>query len=445
MNGTGLTFVDTSSIGQTATSFGSATQSSGGKWGGNRGVFDGSTAYLSVASNAALALGTSNFTIDFWATRSGEGEGAAFPQIILDARTAEPSSQITIRVNTVSTGRQISLWVDGVSRIVGTAMAINTRYYVAITRSAGVTRLFVNGLQVGGDWSDTTNYTATTWTVGRGSVAVNGSLGFFQGSINDLRLVRGTAAYTATFTAPTTAIPAAGGGGGGATTDPNFSSVSLLLHMDGSNNSTTFTDSGPNAFTIAAAGSAKLITGNKKFGTAALSLDGNSSYLSVAANSAFDMGTGNWTIELWTYTTDQTKAYPALIANNGSWGTNATSLRFETLGSSQKFTLNYNTSTSGGAVLLETGTYSFNQWRHVAAVREGTTLRIYVDGAQAASMTIASTVAFNWSAGGYVYVGNSWDGASSNMTETIDDVRITKGVARYTANFTPPTAAFPDS
>lgn len=227
-------------------------------------------------------------------------------------------------------------------------------------------------------------------------------------------------------------------------TDPYFSSVSLLLHMDGTNNSTTFTDFSPNAFTVTPIGNAKVTTANKKFGTGGLSLDGVNSYLRVASNSAFNMGTGDWTIEFWTYSSDQSKIYPAIIANGSPWGTNSVSIRWDDSSFTQKYSVNCNTPTMG-VIALATGTYSFNQWRHIAVVRNGTSLKIYVDGTQAASTTISSSAAFDWASGGYLYIGYSWDASNSYMAETFDDIRITKGVARYTSNFAVPTDPFPNS
>ena len=235
-----------------------------------------------------------------------------------------------------------------------------------------------------------------------------------------------------------------GGTASAALTDPYFSSVSLLLHMNGSDNSTSIIDSSQYAHTITATGSAKLKTSSAKYGTAGLRLDGSAGYLQIPSHASFDMGTGPFTIEFWCYSRDQTNNYPAYVANGGSWGTSACSIRFDGYTLYQKFSVNCKT-TTGGEIQFTTNIYSFNVWRHVAVVRNGTSMVIYVDGTQAASATIGSSAEFNWSAGGYLYIGYSWDGSGSYINEDMDEVRITKGVARYTSNFAAPSAAFPDS
>ena len=83
--------------------------------------------------------------------------------------------------------------------------------------------------------------------------------------------------------------------------DEYFGSVSLLLHMDGSNGSTSFTDSSSNGFTITASGDAQITTTDPKFGTGCLTLDGTGDYLSTPADAAFAFGTNDFTVECWVY------------------------------------------------------------------------------------------------------------------------------------------------
>jgi hypothetical protein len=218
-------------------------------------------------------------------------------------------------------------------------------------------------------------------------------------------------------------------------TDPYFSSVSLLLHMDGTNGSTTFVDSGPNALAVTAAGNAQITTSGPKWGTGAADFDGNGDSLTIAANSVFAFGTGNFTIEGWFYS--------------------------RTTGSSQRGMVDFRTTASGtnGIMLREDGTAGFlvglnngtllstatgriaNTWQHVALVRSGTTITLYVDGVSKASATSSANMTDNrFRLSGFVDVQD----ATFTYNGKIDDVRITKGIARWTSNFTPPTAAYPD-
>jgi hypothetical protein len=111
-------------------------------------------------------------------------------QTLIDGRTANPSKQILLRVNRAATGRQVALVVDGAIRILGEPMVQGTRYRIALVRSAGFTRLYMNGVQVGSSWADATDYTANDWHVGQGRISVDGDSWSFQGSINDVRILR---------------------------------------------------------------------------------------------------------------------------------------------------------------------------------------------------------------------------------------------------------------
>ena len=221
--------------------------------------------------------------------------------------------------------------------------------------------------------------------------------------------------------------------------DPDFASVSLLLHMDGSNGSTTFTDSSSNAFTGTRYGSLAVSTTESKFGGASAAFSGGTSAdaLDFADNAAFDFGTGDFTLECWAYLNGTPSNVNALIAKYGSggnewiwWVNNSGKLVFYTDGGSV---------TSGASV--PTG-----QWTFLSVTRQSGTVKVFIGGAQEASGTISTD--FNGSAtlsvGNYPAFGSFNSGFVIAVDGYLDDVRITKGVARYTAAFTPPTAPFPD-
>lgn len=206
-------------------------------------------------------------------------------------------------------------------------------------------------------------------------------------------------------------------------TDPDFADVTLLLHMDGTNGSTTFTDSSNNGIAVTANGDAQVSTAQTKFGQAAY-FDGSGDYLSFgAANLSF--GTDDFTVEMWIYPTSSQTAFLADWRLVGS----GPSLYI------QNNVLNFY---DGGALnLVASSTAAANQWTHVAAVRSGGTLTLYQDGVSVGSMAMSTNMG---GSGGLTIAKHT----TTYYTGYIDDLRITKGVARYTANFTPPTAAFPD-
>ena len=212
--------------------------------------------------------------------------------------------------------------------------------------------------------------------------------------------------------------------------DPSWANVSLLLHMNGSNGSTTFTDNSSNAHTITVFGNAQISTSDPKFGTGALTLDGTGDYLRTPANEGFAFGTGDFTVECWCYAT-------VISDNDGlfTFGGTSTGL-FLAL---YQGTWTLGTAGSGGTGMGSAST-DLNTWRHVAVTRSGTSLRLFINGVQRGS-TLASSanLSNNQLKIGYYY------SETFGFVGKVDEFRVTKGVARYASNFTPPTAPFPDA
>jgi hypothetical protein len=233
-------------------------------------------------------------------------------------------------------------------------------------------------------------------------------------------------------------------GGAAIAKDPNFASVSLLLPMDGANGSTTFTDASLNTFSVTANGDAQISTAQSVFGGASGLFDGNGDFLSVAANSAFEL-TGDFTIEGWIRASSFTVNFPMIVANNRSSfsGTGSTAAVFIAVAGSPR-TLNLGRNDATGIdVVKSTTTINTNTWYYFAVTRSGSTVRLFLNGTLEGTGTNSST--WNFSSNGLNIGRNGWDGAQGFWYGYIDDLRITKGVARYTASFTPPAAPFPTS
>jgi hypothetical protein len=211
-----------------------------------------------------------------------------------------------------------------------------------------------------------------------------------------------------------------------ATGDPYFSSVSLLLHMDGANGSTTFTDHSSNALAVTAVGNAQISTAQSKFGGASGYFDGTGDYLDISGTGiATAFGTGDFTIEFWYYPLS-VSVQQNLVDKIGS-ATNAIYM-------SSAGVLKYYV----GADRITGSTLSANTWHHIALVRYSGTTKIYVNGVQSgASYADTNNYALN--------TGSPRIGAAFNNTVSvngyIDDLRITK-VAR---TITVPTAPYPNS
>ena len=214
--------------------------------------------------------------------------------------------------------------------------------------------------------------------------------------------------------------------------DPYFASVVSLLHFDGADASTTATDVTGKTWT--AAGNAQLDTAQSKFGSASGLFDGTGDYISTPDSTDFDFGSGDFTIEFWVRP-NSVAGFQNLIGKRlvVAYAPFTMALDGDKLRSRLSTTGSSWAMDQTGAIAISTGA-----WTHIALTRSGTTFRQFVNGVLDGSTTFSGALMANSSA---VYVGAQSDGAAA-YSGWIDDFRITKGVARYTANFTPPSSAF---
>lgn len=182
------------------------------KIGGASGLFDGNNDYL-TATHADFALGTGDLTVELWHYRiSNTSNGSGAASIVLDARTAEPSSQLMLEIpGSATTGdRRLELWVSGAARAYSpnAAAVAGTWVHFAWVRESGTSRIYVNGSSTGSTtWSDSTNYSSTTLRIAGRFAAVTGDYRSLNGHLDALRITKGVARYTGTFTPPTSEFP----------------------------------------------------------------------------------------------------------------------------------------------------------------------------------------------------------------------------------------------
>ena len=431
-NGTNAStsFPDSSLYGRAVTVSGNAQVSTAqSKFGGASAYFDGAGDYLSVASSSAMQFETGDFTIECWVyiTNVGGYHG------ILDGRASASYSNYVFGIYNVSgTLRLDHVNSNGGTRLTAstTSVPLNTWTHIAWVRNGGTISCYVNGTKD----ATTVSYNAALNPAG-GTVYIGSVVDpqYLNGYIDELRITKGYARYTSNFTVPT----GPGEDEGAPLADPFYNYVSLLLTMNGSDNSTTFADKSPNALTVTANGDAKISTAQKRYGVSSAYLDGNGDYLSVPASTSLDLGSSDFTIEFWAYCTDQTTSYPTYISTQGGWSSGSFGYRFDNTGQAGKFSIHWNP--LGDPFITSTSTFSFNKWRHTALTRSGTTIRLFVDGVLEGTQTVSSGQTLNLAFGGSMRIGwSAWDGAQGYLNDYIDDLRITKGVARYVASFIPP-------
>jgi hypothetical protein len=391
---------------------------------GGSGYFDGSGDYLSMASTSALQFGTGDFCVEAWVYLTAT-PGAQYAQII--GRTeygtnADWMLQIT-NSRTLTWFMQNSF----VATSTGT-IPLNAWTHVAASRSGSSIRLFINGTIDG-----TATNSGSTELNSSGDYTIGADQGgdevVLTGYLASLRAVKGSAVYTANFTIPTAPLTA-------------ITNTSLLLNYTnaGIYDATSKND-------LETVGNAQISTTQSKFGGSSIYLDGTGDYCNTGPTVNLEFGSGDFTIEMWIYpsVTSRMAIYHGSSGTDWSIGIDYNSQKFNIWASSNGTTWNLINADPGGNG-IGTTTISVNTWTHVAFVRSGTTWQTYINGTRDINLTGISGSIVNratsaksigkwWFSNG-VGVPGVWNGY-------MQDVRITKGVARYTANFTAPTAAFP--
>ena len=368
---------------------------------GGSGYFDGTGDYLSAASNAAFAFGTGDFTAEAWVFR-----------------TAAPSFGSIYAVGYTVGGFGLAIEADGdiVVTRPGTAIdhtfaanvATNQWAHIAIARSGTSLYCFLNGTQIGATATNNTNYAQAILYVG---IDGNGTSQPFQGYISNARIVKGTAVYTAAFTPPTAPLTA-------------ITNTSLLCNFT---NAGIFDSASGND--LETVGNAQVSTTVAKWGTTSMAFDGTGDWLLNIDKPALRLGTAAFTIEMWVYRS-ASGTYGLVSKGTSTTGWSVS------LNASNQVVFSFTTSS-----ITSTGTVAATTWTHIAVVREGTgsnQTKIYISGTNDGTGTVSTD--FNQTNAMYVGADRVAGGAFNGY---IDDLRITNGYARYTSNFTAPTAAFP--
>jgi hypothetical protein len=221
----------------------------------------------------------------------------------------------------------------------------------------------------------------------------------------------------------------------------------LLLHGDGTNGSTTFTDSEILAKTVTRYGNAQISTAQSVFGGASMLFDGTGDYLTVPDSDDWLFGTGDFTIDMWVRigsypATTGVLQYQMLVSRSVPTPTRAFYVcLWNNAGTYSANIACY--STTAIFDFSDAWAYSLNTWYHIAWVRAGNTIRFYVNGTQTGTdHTTAASV--DVAPAGTVFNISGYNlGASPYLfTGYIDELRVSKGIARWTANFTPPTQSY---
>jgi hypothetical protein len=411
-NAFALTIQGTPSV-QRFNPFGTATAYSTSVIGGS-GYFDGSGDYLTVPDDGAFNLTTSNYTMELWVYPTTLAENVPFAY----GWSSTGGNRLIVFIQQTNGTYQIYYNDASNTFVTSNAVKLNAWNHLALVRNGSNFNFYINGVS-GASASNSFSYLDSPFPIVIGG-SWSGSTGnfFYSGYISDVRVCVGAAVYTSNFTPPTAPLTTA-------------NTPALLCNFT---NGAIFDNAMMND--LETVGNAQISTSVKKYGTGSLYFDGTGDALRGQSNTPnLQFATGNFTVECWLYQT-ATNVYPSVL-EIGSHATQPGGVLF--IASDGSTITAYN----GTAGFLGTATApALNTWNHIAWVRNNGVFKIYVNGVGNAgfaftgnlntstSVTVGAEVALNAS---YTYTGY------------MDELRVTKGYARYTANFTPPTAAFPNN
>ena len=409
-------FVDNSGNNFPITQVGNSTQGTFSPYGANwSNYFDGTGDYLSAASDAAFAL-PGNFTYECWFNSDNAGTTSQWAEV-----------PVNNGLQIYYSGTQIFVSAYAVSALITYTytMPVATWTHMAVVRNGTGSNnlvLYINGVSVA---------TATTnVSFAQGAFRVGGASYIFKGYISNARLVKGTAVYTAAFTPPTAPLTAIAG-------------TSLLTCQDN-----RFVDDSPNNFTLTRNGDVSV----QRFSpfspviqtptTYSTFFDGTGDYLTsptgnATLNTALDILGGDYTVEFWMYKTADTNA--TIITNFTASGVNGWQINARESGGIQVDHWVSNTSTGRASTFSN---YSINTWVHIAVVKLSGNYYFYVNGTEVGIFQGGTRAApANGGAGTGLGIATYIQNLSypAPFTGYLSNLRVVKGTAVYTANFTPST------
>ena len=213
----------------------------------------------------------------------------------------------------------------------------------------------------------------------------------------------------------------------------------VCSHFTGADGTTSYTDPVAGAYTFV--GTAQIDTAYSPFtGGSSLLLDGNSDYITLADSADWNFGTGNFTIEGWFRFADltgyQTIATQYVDASNNWW------LRKDSANTITFFANNASASTCGFYTSTSAYSFAINTWYHIVFERNGAGALLFINGI---SIALTETTAFGTlpDVAAVLCIG-AHPSPNFYINGNIAEFRITKGLARWTSNFTPPTVPYPN-
>ena len=369
---------------------------------GGSGYFDGSGDNLTFTGTSST-VGSGDFTIELW----------YYPTAFQNFDTLFSNTRGASGFNVGTNASASVSWYSGSTvKVSSGTLQLNAWNHIAFTRTSNILRLYVNGAQTGSTPTVSTDFSATGYVIGDLAPSLSEPA---NGYISGLRVVTESLASGSTYTVPT-APPTA------------ITNTSFLCNFT---NAGIFDNTGKN--NLDTVGNAQIDTSVKKYGTGSMEFDGTGDYLlAIGDSNNFVFGTGDFTVEMWINTSTVSPSY------QGVWDS-----RTSDPSVTPHITLASGTPVwwVSGAARITGSALSTSTWYHLAVARSGTSTKMFVNGTQVGSTYTDSN---NYVSRAVPTIGINFD-TLFPFTGFIDDLRITKGIARYTSSFTPPTEAFPNT
>ena len=399
-------------------------------------LLDGNGDLASAADDGDFDFGSGDFTVEGFFRISSLGNNVFFSH--WENGDATGQSFYLVHFNSSNTLRFAYRLTTGLVESSYTwEPSADTFYHIAVVRYGTTLKVYIDGVAVISDSVSTTSLIASEdpFRIGAFNDATTASPTLeweFAGHVDEVRVTKGQARYIANFVPTTSAFEATDATA--QTQDPYFSNVKFLSSFDGSDGDTTTSglDESSSDLDLTYNSGDELSTTQKKFGTTSLYVADN---VIISSSAGFNMGTGEFTIEGWYYFTSFSNSFSLWDQWNGSATGAGNSQMWMSHATAGKVKWYYD----GSSLLQSNTTMSTGQWYHIAFVRESGTLKMYFNGA-----LDANTQSFSGQFGktGTVYLGDQHAGGGGAPQYFVDELRVTKGTARYTAAFAAPTAAF---
>ena len=420
--GSNQTFDDASASNHTITVAGDTTASTFSPYrhGGYSLDFDGTGDYLDVGSSGIANFGTGNFTIEFWINSTDANALGSSASNIINPISSTGSGYWGLLFQNGKLRWNNSYNVANLWEVNASTILEGSFNHIAVVRNSGAFSIYFNGVSqsaASGTFTDTTNYSGDT-----GVRIGSGNANDFVGTLSDLRIVS-SAVYTTNFTPPTASLTA-------------ITNTKILL-----GNLHYFKDQSASNHAITVGGNVSLapksLFDNAPYSEtshgASVYFDGSGDYLTFSESSDFNVGTGDFTIEVSFY---YSSTPPTGSGYDYIWGfgpSTTAGLGLYVQGGIAKI---YN----GSAVVVSTTAVKAFEWTTIAIVRSGTTLSLYKNGTREATATVSSDIT---GTGNNFSIGR-WNGVAGGHEDFygyVTDFRFINGTAvRTGSSYTLPTA-----